>query len=120
MANGKPGRPSKVKGITAAQVEALARIGCTQVEIGEIHGVAHSQISRHFAQPYKRGIAKCKKSLRRKQIAVANKSKPAMLIWLGKQFLGQKEPKSEHDVTSGGKPLAAPTLVIHKPEGTVD
>jgi hypothetical protein len=97
----KNGRPSKVLTISEADVKKLAKIGCTQEEIGEILGVAHSQISRSFAQAYKSGLSACKMSLRRKQLAVARKGNPALLIWLGKQMLGQKD-KQEITGDEGG------------------
>lgn len=95
------GRPSKVSAISATEVQKLAKIGCTQTEIADFFSVSHSQISRSFAQPYKRGLEQCKMSLRRKQLSMANKGNCTMLIWLGKQLLGQREPK--HELELGGR-----------------
>lgn len=89
------GRPSKVAEISATEVCKLAKIGCTQKEIADFFGVNESQISRNFACSYKKGLEGCKMSLRRKQLALANKGNCTMLIWLGKQLLSQKEPKQE-------------------------
>jgi len=40
---------------------------------------------------YQRGMAECRKHLRRVQYEVAVNGNPNMLIWLGKIILGQKE-----------------------------
>lgn len=40
---------------------------------------------------YKKGFADLKKSLRRKQIERAESGNATMLIWLGKQLLGQRD-----------------------------
>lgn len=83
------GRP--LKEIDAEQVFKLARLGCTQEEIGEWFGVDHAQISRRFAQEYQLGRGACKTSLRRAQFKTALGGCAAMLIHLGKQYLGQTD-----------------------------
>jgi hypothetical protein len=45
-----------------------------------------------FADAYKKFSATGKTSLRRSQFNVALQGNPTMLIWLGKQYLGQREP----------------------------
>ena len=81
-------------------IEGLARIQCTQVEICDIYDVTektlnlalkkHSGVS--FSQLIKRNISHGKASLRRNQWKLATeKLNPTMLIWLGKQHLGQKD-----------------------------
>ncbi len=94
----KVGRKSKVANISAAEVKKLAAIGCTQQEIGDYFGVSHSQISRNFAQAYVDGITLCKLSLRRWQLKSAKKSVD-MQKWLGKQMLGQREPRQDYNVS---------------------
>ena len=55
----------------------------------------------YFAQ--KRGSGKT--SLRRAQWLSAQKGNPTMLIWLGKQYLGQRD-KSSHELSGpDGKPI---------------
>lgn len=53
-----------------------------------------------FADVYKKKSAKGKISLRRKQFQVADSGNVPMLIWLGKQYLDQKEPKQEVTLSS--------------------
>jgi len=89
------GRKSKVENISAADVKKLAAIGCTQQNIADFYGVHKSQISRNFATAYREGTESCKLTLRKWQMKAASKGSVDMLKWLGKQMLGQKEPKQE-------------------------
>ncbi len=91
------GRP--LKEIDAEQVFKLARLGCTQEEIGEWFDVDHAQISRRFAREFQLGKTECKTSLRRWQIKKARSGCTTMLIHLGKVYLGQTD---RLDLTSNG------------------
>ena len=92
------GRP-RVK-IDYEAVEKLASIGCTQEEIADFLGCSVRTLLRNgkFCQTYKRGISHSKRSLRRMQFDKASKGNTTMLIWLGKQMLGQRE-KVEQTMT---------------------
>lgn len=82
------------------RIEQLCAIQCTAVEIGAVMGCSPDTIERRviemgfpsFADYIKKHAAGGKASLRRSQFALAQKS-AAMAIWLGKQYLGQREPK---------------------------
>jgi DNA-binding CsgD family transcriptional regulator len=79
------------KQIAAKQVERMASLGCSQREIGEILGCSPDTLQRRYAAPLKKGYAKLNMSLRKAQIDTAIKRKNVtMLIWLGKQRLGQR------------------------------
>lgn len=84
-------RPKKP--IDYALVEKLAQIHCTQAEIAEIVGVTTKTLQRdtEFCRIYKKGLHAGKMSLRRKQWQAAENGNTTMLIWLGKQYLEQKE-----------------------------
>lgn len=74
----------------------LATIHCTQEEAAAWFGVSGKTMSyRLRCQPYKdvwtTGLAKGKMSLRRKQWLRADAGDKTMLIWLGKQWLGQTD-----------------------------
>jgi bifunctional pyridoxal-dependent enzyme with beta-cystathionase and maltose regulon repressor activities len=100
-------------------IEGLARIQCTQVEICDIFEVTdktlnlalkkHSGIS--FSELIKKNIGHGKASLRRNQWKLATeKLNPTMLIWLGKQHLGQTD-KTDHTSSDGSMtPRAAREL----------
>jgi len=80
-------------------IEGMARIQCTQDEICDIYGVTdktlnlalqkHSGVS--FSDLIKKNASHGKASLRRSQWKAADKGVPSVLIWLGKQYLGQKD-----------------------------
>lgn len=103
MATKKTGRPEgrppiifDLEGITA-----LAGLNCTLQEVAAFFGVSESTVEHRFTtEPdlraaWEKGRASGKLSLRRKQTEMANAGNVTMLIWLGKQLLGQKD-KVEH------------------------
>lgn len=73
-------------------VEKLAGIQCTQQEIASFLGCSVDTLQRDetFCGIYKKGMENGKMSLRRMQYKLAEKN-PTMAIWLGKQYLGQKD-----------------------------
>ena len=89
----KRGRP--VIEIDMVRVEALASIGATQQEIASDLGVdlRTLQRKRDFAAVYKRGMDKGCLSLRHKQFNLAKAGDKTMLVWLGKQLLGQSDKR---------------------------
>ena len=72
-------------------VHDLAAIGCKTTEISSIVGCSHDTLQRRFASEMEKGRSNLRASLRRWQIEAAKKGNVAMLIWLGKQLLGQTE-----------------------------
>lgn len=84
------GRP-KFK-IDYAVVEKLASIMCTQEEIAHFLGCTRDTLIRdkEFSYIYKKGLDNGKMSLRRAQFKIAQ-TNATMAIWLGKQYLGQKD-----------------------------
>lgn len=84
------GRPKKE--INYETVEKLANIQCTQEEIASFLGISTRTLQRdeQFMELFAKGRENGKMSLRRIQWKHAEKSVP-MAIWLGKQYLGQKD-----------------------------
>ena len=84
------GRP-KFK-IDYETVRKLASIMCTQQEIASFLGCSTDTLQRdkQFCDIYKEGKETGKMSLRRMQWKLAEKSY-AMAIFLGKQYLGQRD-----------------------------
>jgi len=79
------------------QVKLLAGIGCPMTDIALIVGCSVDTLERRFADVIETGRADVRKSLRRKQVELAMKGDRTMLIWLGKQLLGQRdEQRLEH------------------------
>jgi hypothetical protein len=69
----------------------LATIHCTMKEMVDILGVSQDTLKRNFAHIIAKGKSDGKMRLRRKQVEVAMSGNHTMLIWLGKQMLGQAE-----------------------------
>ena len=86
-------RPKKYN-IDTEQVEKLASFGCTNIEIASVFGCDESLIRKSYSEFLIKGREKGKVRLRQLQWKAADKGNVTMLIWLGKQVLGQVE-KSE-------------------------
>jgi AraC-like DNA-binding protein len=69
----------------------LASLGCTMSEIAACCNCSRDLLQDRFAALIKEGHENRNCSLRRKQFEVAMNGNSALLIWLGKQYLGQAE-----------------------------
>lgn len=78
-------------------VRTLAGYGCTHEEIARALGVCEQTIKRNAREELDAGYADIRCSLRRWQYASAKGGNTAMLIWLGKQYLGQRD-KAEQTI----------------------
>lgn len=83
-------------------IEKLASCMCTDEEIASVVGVSVDVLTNErnketFTECKKRGFENGKASLRRKQYEVAMSGNCTMLVWLGKQYLGQND-KMEMEV----------------------
>lgn len=79
------------KDISGEKVCQLAEYGLNNTEIAEYFEVTEGTIRKGFSEFLAKGRLNVKTKLRRKQIQIALKGNPALLIWLGKVILGQKE-----------------------------
>jgi len=96
----KTGRPRKQ--IDSDQVRNLAQIGCTELEMTTVLKCSARTLRRRFGRTIKEGRERLKVSLRRRQYEVAMRGNATMLIWLGKQYLGQKD-RHEQSGPDGGR-----------------
>jgi hypothetical protein len=85
----KGGRPKKI--IDPELVRKLASIFCTMNQIGIIVGCSVDTLENRFSDVIKMGRETGRTSLLRKQFEVAMAGNVGMLIWLGKQHLGQTD-----------------------------
>ena len=84
-------------------VEAMAIAGGTDQEIADFVECERSTITKRFSQILTKARAGRTLQLRKKQFQVAMDGNPAMLIWLGKVQLGQRETTvTEHTGKDGG------------------
>ena len=74
-------------------VKKLAGIQCTQSEIAAWLGCSVDTLLRDekFCEIYKTGIENGRMSVRRHQWRALEDGNTTMLVWLGKQYLGQKD-----------------------------
>ena len=77
--------------IDPQEVFKLAQIGCKDIEIADWFGIDGNTLRYNFSVELTKGREALKQSLRRAQLQVALGGNPTMLIWLGKQYLGQSE-----------------------------
>jgi hypothetical protein len=105
------GRPKKTfteKDIE--QIKVLARCHCPDTEIAAFMGVAERTIQRHFGALLKEEREAGRANLRSWQFAAAQRGNITMMIWLGKQLLGQRD---KSDVRAE---MAEP-IVVRSPDG---
>ena len=99
----KGGRPKFV--IDYKKLDAMCAIQCTGEECAAILDADYDTLNRTlkndgnggFTDYFKQKSANGKMSLRRKQYDLASSGNPTMLIWLGKQWLGQAD-KQETEI----------------------
>lgn len=102
----KPG--TKPKPIDPKQLAALAGMQCTYDEIAAVFGIRKRQfIDRIEAEPelkvlIEAGWANGRASIRRQQFKMLVEGNATMAVWLGKQYLGQRDQSSiEHAGNAG-------------------
>ena len=108
------GRPKKK--VDEEKLVLLASLGLTIPECDAVLDSSHDSIQRNFKESYDHGKDKCKASLRRKQYELAMAGNPTMLVWLGKNLLGQSD-KMEHTGAEGGPIQAAISVEFVKTGG---
>ena len=86
-------RPKKYN-LPTEKVEQLASFGCTNREIASYFECSESLLSKSYSSFITKGRDKGKIRLRQLQYKAAERGNTSMLIWLGKQILGQTD-KSE-------------------------
>jgi len=84
------GRPRK-HNLDTKQVEQLAGFGCTDTEIASFFDMSRTTLERNYEHYITKGRESGKIRLRQYQWASAKAGNVAMLIWLGKQMLGQAD-----------------------------
>ena len=106
------GRGENKKIIDPKEVYKLASIGMKNSEIAEWFGIDDSTLSYNFKQELTKGKLNLNRSLRQAQIQLALSGNATMLIWLGRNILGQSDnpfnsdeskilPWSDDDSASG-------------------
>ena len=99
--------------LTAAQLEELAAIGLSDTEICNLLGISESRWKARYPSVIKKGRARLRKSLRRAQIKSALSGNSTMLVWLGKQYLGQSD-RLDHSVSAEHKVISITPNVFER------
>ena len=96
------------------QIEKLAQLHCTDEDLADFFECSVSTIEKRkvsdpdFLRALKKGKGKGRISLRRMQYKAAQSGNTTMLIWLGKQLLGQTDKR---EVATGQSPNLEPVKV---------
>lgn len=101
------------------QILELARIQCTYSEIAAVMKCSKDVIADRYADIIKEGREEGKASLRRHQYLAAVKGNPALLIWLGKHILDQKDDTYNRPTVEGEVRMLLQkieTMQVPKPE----
>jgi hypothetical protein len=96
------GRGRSQRVVPPDEVYKLATMGCPDREIAEWFGVNEDTLRYNFKSYLTKARAHLKQRLRQAQLRTAIEGNPTMLVWLGKNMLGQSDtPINTDDV----KPL---------------
>lgn len=95
------GARPKIKDVDKELVWRLASMMCTIGEIADVLGLPEKTVSNKFGDLIDKGRSEGRKALRRAQFEKAVKDKdPRMLIFLGKQYLSQKDNPEDKESNS--------------------
>ena len=93
------GRGLNRRVVVPSEIYKLAAIGLTDRDIARWFEVKEDTLRYHFSDILAKGREDLKISLRRAQLKVALGGNATMLIWLGKNILGQQENPTNADAT---------------------
>ena len=98
----------KVNRSVYMEAEDLASIGCSMEVIATILDIDSETLSRNpkYAKSIKKGRSNMIKSLLHKQVEVALSGNTTMLVWLGKQYLGQSDRQEVANTFNSEQPTS--------------
>ena len=91
------GRPKKYI-IDPKQIQKLASLGCTNKEISEFFGCSADLLEKSYSEFLTKGRAEQKMRLRQLQWRACENGNVTMLIFLGKNMLGQQDRIEENQL----------------------
>lgn len=94
------------------EVYKLATYHCSIKDISNFFGVPRDTIQYNFGDLIIQGYEETKQALRMKQLEVAMAGDRTMLIWLGKQMLGQSDTPDNGNVEEGSGEI---TVTVKRP-----
>jgi sulfur transfer protein SufE len=87
--------PRPLKQVDTEKLKQLAAIGLSSAEMAAVLDCSIDTLERRYRKAMETGRQMRNASLKRKQYEKAMSGNATMLIWLGKQYLGQRD-KMEH------------------------
>ena len=78
----------------------LSLLHCTYKEIADVVGTSVSTLEKRYSGIIQKGRSEGRKSLRRAQMEKALNGDVRMLVWLGKQYLDQKDTPIDQENTA--------------------
>ena len=90
-------RPKKYN-IDTKQLQKLAKFGCTKKEMADFVGCSADLLEKSYSEYLTKGRAEQKMRLRQLQWKSAEKGNVSMLIFLGKNILGQQDRLEENQL----------------------
>ena len=85
------GRGANKKVVPPDEVYKLAAFGCSIEEMADWFGINRETLKYNFMEYINKGRADVKQRIRNAQIRLALSGNAVMLIWLGKNMLGQSD-----------------------------
>lgn len=107
-----PGSGRKAIPIDEKVVEGMASVGATNCDIAEFLGVSEALIRKRCQPVLLKARSSLRTRLRQAQIKTALGGNPAMLIWLGKQMLEQRDRFDHEHTGAAGEPMQM--RVVHE------
>lgn len=89
------GRGKNKRVIDPLEVEELAKLWCTYKEMADFFQIPVETLKYNFSDIIEKGRSETKQQLRKAQLKVALSGNVSMLIWLGKNILGQLDKPEE-------------------------
>lgn len=87
----------------------LASINCSHAEMAAVLDCSSDTLERRYAAVIEKGRQQGRMSLKRKQYEMAMAGNVTMLIWLGKQNLGQRDQPAD---TSEDEVIPTPIYAV--------
>lgn len=91
------GRGIRRRVVNPDDVYKLAQLGCTTQEIARWFDIPYTTCKDNFRDIIEKGREELKQSLRMAQLKLALNGNAVMLIWLGKNMLGQSDAPLGND-----------------------
>ena len=113
----RPGAGRKPVSIDVVELEKLCTLQCTNEDLAawfkcSIRTIETYSKKPEFAEVMARGRAKGRISVRRAQMKLLEAGNATMGVWLGKQFLGQRDITPIELTGAQGKPVQVSLEVI--------